>query len=159
LLALVVGVFICLIPWPTRVGDLFGRGVFFMGTALLFFLGFLRNETDRTFRDVTQYVLGGAGVLMALVGLGGGVLAPSFLLPYGVVLALLGLVYLTAFVVSRGVSDDLGYWGGIAVGVLGLLGLVGALVRSLAPHWFVSANVIVVPSFFLPHGILVMAVS
>jgi hypothetical protein len=147
-LCLIVGAFLCFLPYP-RIGAQFGSGFLCMGLALPFFLTFHRNETEPGLRNVIELTLGVAGVVMAVVGLFGGSLRAPFLLPTGLLLALLGLVYLIAFVSTRGVSDDLGFWGALAVGAAGLIVFLAALVRA-----FVAGKL-----FFMPQGALLMAVG
>src|SRR5437867_3528613 len=79
---------------------------------LLFLLAPLRHETDVQFRNLAVGVLGGAGALMALVGLLGGTIHSGFLMPFGILLAILGLVYLTSFVAARGTGDDVAFKAG-----------------------------------------------
>jgi hypothetical protein len=154
-LCFVVGAFLCFLPYPT-LGAQFGPGFWCMSLALPFFLAFHRNETEPGLRNVVELTLGAAGVVMAAVGLFGGSLRAPFLLPVGLLLALLGLAYLIAFVFTRGISDDLGYWGALAVGAAGLLVFLAALVRSLLPnqHYFIPQGAILVAV-----GVLYMLVS
>jgi ABC-type transport system involved in multi-copper enzyme maturation permease subunit len=60
-------------------------------------------------------------------------------------LAFLGLVYLTAFVGSRGISDDRSYRAGQAIGAVGILAFLIALIRSAATT-----------GYLVPAGILLM---
>lgn len=147
-LCLVVGVFLCFLPYP-RMGAQFGPGFLCMSLALPFFLAFHRNETEPGLRNAVELTLGAAGVVMAAVGLFGGSLRAQFLLPTGLLLSFLGLIYLIAFVSSRRISDDLGYWGALAVGVAGLLVFLAALIRSFVPS----------QHYFMPQGVLLMGVG
>jgi ABC-type transport system involved in multi-copper enzyme maturation permease subunit len=101
--------------------------------SLLFLLAFLRNEEDPFLRNLVQLFLGGAGLAIAVVGLLGGNVRGGFFLPYGLVLALLGLVYVGAFVGSRGISDDRAYYAAVALAVAGVVVALVALVRSIFP--------------------------
>jgi ABC-type transport system involved in multi-copper enzyme maturation permease subunit len=124
-----LGVLLCVFPSP-KVGALFRYGVPCIILALLFLVAFLRNETEAAFRNIAQQFLGGGGALMALAGLIGGTARGEFFLPYGVVLALLGLVYVVAFVATRGLSDDLAYGAAVGLAAVGLLVVAIALGRS-----------------------------
>jgi ABC-type transport system involved in multi-copper enzyme maturation permease subunit len=128
---ILAGIFLSLLPYPNRIGDQFGYGFLCLTLGLLFLLAFLRNETDDALRNFTQVVLGALGLTMAVTGLLGGNLHVNFLVPYGLVLALLGLVYLIAFVNSRGLEDDSAYRAGIGVGLAGILVFLIALGRAL----------------------------
>jgi ABC-2 type transport system permease protein len=148
-----------------------GTGVLLFALAVCFLLAFLRNETDTTFRDWCQLVLAVAGGLFAVLGLVGGWLYPDFFWPptqpaidltqaqpvywpTGLFLGFLGLAYLAACVGTRGISDDRAYRLGLAMGLLGAVVFLFALLKSLFPAWFTrSANP---PPFLLPAGVLLM---
>ena len=155
-LCLIVGGFLAIVPYHNQMGALFGQGYFCLFLGLLFLLAFLRNEDDAWIRRTTENVLGGVGAVMALVGLGGGIIKGDFLMPIGLLLAVLGLIYLTAFVGSRGVGDDWAYRAGLALGAVGALVVVIALGRSLLPplfhrwHWTQTSPA----AYFVPYGAL-----
>jgi ABC-2 type transport system permease protein len=131
-------------------------GLILMTLALAFGLAFLRNETDVDLRKVAGFVVLGAGGVLAVVGLLGGTLKGSFLLPTGLLLALLGLMYLAAFVRVHGISDDLGFYAGLGIGGVGLLFFTIALVRSLLPFLF---SVGWDAYYFIPAGMLLVGVG
>ncbi len=139
LLALVIGGFLCILPYPNAAGDQFGLGYLCLSLALLFELAVLRNETEPLARKLIQNFLLIAGAILAVVGLVGGTIRAEFLLPVGLLLAVLGLVYLVAFVATRGTDDDLAYRTGNALAVAGFLAALVALSRSFYPtalQWF-----------------------
>jgi hypothetical protein len=79
-------------------------------------------------------------------------------MPYGALLGLLGLAYITAFIAGHGVSDDLGYRTGLALGGVGLLVFLVALGRSALPPLFhrwgwLSAPP---PEYLVPSGLILM---
>jgi ABC-2 type transport system permease protein len=111
----------------------FRWGVPCAGIALLFLLAFLRNEQDPFLRNLAQLLLGGVGLAMALIGLVGGNVRGDFFLPHGLVLSVLGLVYVAAYVGSRGISDDRAYYTAVAIALAGLAVMLVALVRSVFP--------------------------
>lgn len=137
--ALVVGVILALYP---PVGNLFRWAVPMMFLGLLFGLAFLRNEDDAQYREITQYGLGGVGVVLAAVGLFGGSLRGDFLLSYGLVLALLGLLYLVGFIASRGISDNLAYYAAVLLVAAGVAVAVFSVIKALfttgGTTWFTS---------------------
>ena len=92
----------------------------------------LRNETEALARNWLQLLLLASGSVLAVIGLFGGNLSNNFLTPVGLVLALVGMVYLLAFVGSRGTSDDLAYRAGLVIGAVGAIVFFVALWRSSA---------------------------
>lgn len=160
-LCLVLGAFLCIVPYNKQPGALFGQGFMCLFLGLMFLLAFLRNEDDAWMRRLAESVIGGAGAVMALVGLAGGNIRGEFLLPIGLLLALLGIIYLAAFVGSRGIGDDLAYRAGLGLGVLGALVFVVALGRSLLPplfyrwHWTQTQP----GDYFVPYGLLLMVLG
>jgi hypothetical protein len=132
-------------------GGLLAWGVLFLALALLFLLGFLRNThepfapgtSDPFLRNLAEFGLGIGGAVMAVIGLGAGMIQVQFLMTYGLLLSLIGLVYLLCFAANRGARDDLGHNTGWAVAGLGLLVVAIALIRTL-----------INPSgpFFIPQG-------
>jgi ABC-2 type transport system permease protein len=150
-LLLVVGAFLTVLPWPTRVGDLFGLGFSLMTLGLFFILAFLRNEDEPWYRNLAHYVLGVAGAAMALTGLVGGCVSVDFLVPFGTLLSILGLVYLSCFIASRGTSDDRAYWVAQAMGVAGIVVFLIAFLRSIIPV-FAGRRA----EYLVPAGMLLM---
>jgi ABC-type transport system involved in multi-copper enzyme maturation permease subunit len=131
---LLLGAFFSLVPWGGPVGAKFlPYGLTFLVLGLLFLMAFVRNETDAQLRDGATYALGAAGLIAALVGFVGSNVAPNFLFTHGLFLIVLGLFFLWAFVAVRGVADDKGYWGALALGGVGLAAFLVAVVRSLIP--------------------------
>jgi ABC-2 type transport system permease protein len=126
----------------------FGWACFLAG--LFFLMPFCRNETDEKQRRFGLIGLGGIGALLAIIGLGGGLVMPSFGPTYGVVMSLLGLGYLCAFIYQLGGVDLEGYKPAIAVGAFGLLVFAIALIRSIFP-----GN----RPFFIPDGLVLMTLG
>ncbi len=159
--ALIVGAFLCLVPNP-KVGDQFRSGFPCMALALVFVLAALRNEDDFQVRNLIQLALGAVGSGMVLVGaIGGNINEPVFLVPYGLLLTLLGLCYLAGFVLSRGVGDDQAYWTGRGIGAFGLLVFVVAFLRSALPPLFYSYGwkQSQPAPYFIPFGLLLMVLG
>jgi len=128
--------------------------------ALLFLTVSNRHEDNADWRNSTTLTLGAAGAALALTGFIGGNIG-QFLTPVGLLLGVLGLAYLCCFVVSRGVSDNLGYWGGVAMGAVGVIAFLVALGRSVIPsllhswHWTQAMPA----HYFLPNGFLLIALG
>ncbi len=161
LLALVVGAFLCVVPYPRAAGDQFGLGFLCLSLALLFLLAVLRNENEGGARTLIQRFLLGAGAAMAVAGLVGGTVRAEFLLPVGLLLAFLGLIYLTGFVATKGTDDELAYRTAAGMAVAGCAAFLVALVRSLYPT---VANLLrkggpAVPEYLVPAGFVLAAVG
>ncbi len=160
-LALLVGGFLCVLAKP-NVGDQFKSGFPCMVLALVFVAAALRNEDEHPFRDYVQYALGGVGGLMLLIGVIGGMFRGEFLLPFGLLLAILGICYVAAFVASRGTSDDTAYYSGWALGAVGLIVFLYAFFRSLVPPLFYSLGwwgADRPQAYLIPVGLLLMVVG
>ena len=125
----------------------FGWAGFLAG--LFFLLPFCRNETEESHRRYGVLGMGGLGVGLALTGLVGGLIHPGFALTYGSVLALLGLAYLTAYIHQLGGADQAGHKPALALGAVGLLVIVGAVIRSVAGGY----------AYFVPTGLILMALG
>jgi ABC-2 type transport system permease protein len=143
---------------PTKfgpAGSLFlPYGFVSLSLGLLFLLAFVHNETDEQTRDRATLLLGAIGAGLALTGFIGGNVSPDFLLPYGVLLALLGLAFGWAFITLKGTATDEGYRAGLALGGLGLLAFVVALGRSVAP--LLSSRL---DPYLVPSGLLLMGMG
>jgi ABC-2 type transport system permease protein len=162
-LALAVGAFLMVMPSPQKYFQQFAPGFVCVSLGLLFLLCFLRHETDDKFRQVALFTLSGAGGVMALVGLFGGLLKPYFLTgdinqfvaaPVGLLLAILGLVFLVASVGVRGTSDDLSYYTGMAAGLVGVVVFLLALLASFKPDWIFFTKGKLSTSYFMPYGLI-----
>ncbi len=157
-LCMVLGGFLMVVPYNNQPGAWFGQGFLCLFLGLLFLLAFLRNEDDAWMRKYAENIIGCAGALMALIGLVGGNIRGEFMLPYGLLLALLGLGYCTAFIVVRGIGDDFAYRAGLGLGGLGVLAFLIALGRSALPPlfhkfgWLSSTP----QEYLMPAGLLLM---
>jgi ABC-type transport system involved in multi-copper enzyme maturation permease subunit len=151
-LVILVSVVLALVPYPSKVGDQFGKAAPCMLLGLFFLLAFLRNETDDVLRRWAQNVIGIVGAIMAVVGVVGSNIKDDFLVPIGLLLTLLGLVYLTAFVGSRGTGDDRSYRVGQGIGVAGVVIFLVALGRSLWASWIRTPSL----HYHVPTGLLLM---
>ncbi len=160
-LCLVIGGFLTFVPYNKQPGALFGQGFMCLFLGLLFLLAFLRNEDDAWFRTLAENIIGGAGAAMALIGLAGGTIKGEFLAPIGLLLAVLGLIYLTAFIGSRGIGDNLAYRAGLGMGAAGALVFIIAFLRSVVPplfyrwHWTQTQP----GEYLVPYGLLLMALG
>jgi ABC-type transport system involved in multi-copper enzyme maturation permease subunit len=129
---LVLGVVLGVVALVWSMSELFlPWGFVFMAVALFFLVAVVRNETEPVWHDGLVKLLGAAGLLLSLVGFIGGNVRADFLLPYGLVLAVLGLGYWWAFLGVQSESRDLRYHSGVALAALGLVVFLIALARSV----------------------------
>ena len=101
--------------------------------SLLFFVPFVRHETEEPFRTWARYVLLGVGAVLTAGSVAGALAAPEFLVGPGVMLAFLGLGFLVAYLTSVDTSEGLGFQVAVALGILGAAALVVAVGRSVVP--------------------------
>lgn len=144
------GVMLCVIPFDGNVGGLFGLGYLSMVLALFFLLATSHHESDPTIRASTQLLLlagGGAGTLVWLL-MGNNFGGRQFMAPYGVLLALLSLCYLTAFISQVSITNDRGFRVALGMAVVGLVALLLGIIRTLFDG-----------RFFVPAGLLYVALG
>lgn len=113
-----------LLPWGALTGLV----------ALLFLVAFARHETEDPYRTWVRVALLGTGGLLAAGSVFVGVFFPDLMAGPGVVLGVLGLAYLCGYFTVADVSEDLPYWAGVGLGVLGGFALLYALFRAIAPE-------------------------
>jgi ABC-type transport system involved in multi-copper enzyme maturation permease subunit len=155
---LAAALLISVLPIRGPAGALFlPWGLLGLALGLLFVLAFVRNEDDVKWHDITVWILGGGGAVLAVVGLLGGSISTEFLLQAGLWLALLGLVYLAFFIGFTGTGTDLGYYSGLLVGLVGAVCFAVALGRSILPPLFFKWGWISPPTpYFIPGGLVLM---
>ena len=162
-LSLLVAVGLAVYPVNSMPGGMFlPYAPLFLIMALLFFLPFVRNETDANLRLGAMYALGGVGVALAGTGLFGGTLSTNFLLSHGLLLSLLGLAFLWAFIGLQGTETELGYRAGLGVGLAGFLVFAIALVRSgllRSPTLSRWVGLAPDPTYLVAAGVLLMIVG
>jgi len=168
IVGIIGGAIVCLIPVNQVQGALFIVGFPAMALGLIFVLAFLKHEDDPRLREWTLKGIAFMGAAMAVVGLLGGNVANSigaprgvtFLLPYGALVALLGLAYLTSFVISEGTKSDLGYWVGRGLSFVGLIVIIIAAIRASMMLWFKLGWKKELPeSYLVPGGLVIMLVG
>jgi len=116
------------LPWGVLSGFL----------ALLFLLPAIRGETEESWRKAGVRLVGLVALAAAGAGLVGGAISVKFLLPVGLLLAILGLGYVWAFAGFHGTDSDIGQRVGTAAGIAGFLAIVVAIGHSLLTRygWF-----------------------
>jgi ABC-type transport system involved in multi-copper enzyme maturation permease subunit len=128
---------------------------------LLFLTAFLRNETDTQLQFLAIRALVGAGAILSVVGLLYGSISEAFLLPKGVLLAMLGLYCLWALVEIQGAGNDSSYRLGWLIGLAGLVTFLIALGRSALPSVLVLLKLQESGSaeYLMPSGIVLMGLG
>src|SRR5260221_331384 len=64
-------------------------------------------------------------------------------------LALIGLLYVSGYIAMQEIASDRGFYAGLGLGALGLVGLIGAIVRSLGAE----------NQFLVPDGLILIGCS
>lgn len=101
--------------------------------ALLFLVAFARHETLDPYRSWVRIALLGTGGLLAVACVGVGLFVPDLMAGPGAVFGVLGVAYLCGYFTVTDTTDDLPYWAGVGLGVLGGVAVVYALFRTIAP--------------------------
>jgi ABC-type transport system involved in multi-copper enzyme maturation permease subunit len=133
-LLLGAAIFLSVIPSQGTPGALFlPYGFLCLPLALLFLMAFARSETEAVWRWSAVGAVGATGLVLALTSFIGSNVSPKFLLPYGLLLGLVGLAYWWAFVSMQGSDSEWGYRSGLAMGAAGVIVFLTALGRSVIP--------------------------
>jgi ABC-type transport system involved in multi-copper enzyme maturation permease subunit len=148
----------CQMAGVSWAGNLFLPGIVCGLLALLFVLAFLRHETDAEWQALALNAVLLLGGLLAVLGPAVGFFNTTFLLNYGCVFGLLGLAYLTAYVVEKGQSDDFAHTVSMGLGAWGVLLIVLALLRSYVYPLFFAAASKPAP-YMVPAGVLLAGVG
>ncbi|MCX7699972.1 MAG: hypothetical protein N2039_03765, partial [Gemmataceae bacterium] len=101
------------------------------GVALLAL--FLRRETDPRLRERGLLAFGAVGLLLALVGVLGTIIAPQWMPARFAVALLLGLLLVLIYLSLAGIADDRAYRIAQGLGVLGAVAIGYALLRAAIP--------------------------
>jgi gliding motility-associated transport system permease protein len=149
------GVALRILPFEDVLGGRFlSYGVPSLALALGFLASAARNETDALMRNRIHRLIGIAGAVMAAAGFFFSTTDVNFLAGEGIVLILLGLVYLVTFIGLHERGSPQAYYSGMALGAVGLLAFNIALVRSILPIFVPTLE-----SYVVPNGLLLMALG
>jgi ABC-type transport system involved in multi-copper enzyme maturation permease subunit len=145
-LLVLLAIVFCFVPSDGQVGAWFlpiATPAFLLG--LFFLLPFARHEDDPFWRRNLVIGVTVVGAAMALTGLIGGEITGAFLLPNGAVAAFVGWIYLWAAIGLLGTDGELGYRLALGLGVLGVLVIIAAAIRSIAgTHFFVPSGLVLI---------------
>jgi ABC-type transport system involved in multi-copper enzyme maturation permease subunit len=147
---------VCNLAHLSWAANAFLPGVGCLLLALLFTLGFLRHETDEDWRTTAVRLVLGLGAILAVGGLGFSLISENFLMPNGLLLGLLALVFLWAFVAERGKADDLSYQVGLGTAAIGVAVIVVCLIRAYIIPFFAKTAV---GAYMVPSGALLTGVG
>ena len=101
--------------------------------ALLFAVPFARHEDDPRYLRLVEGALVGIGGLLCVGSVLTGVAKPDSLVGPGVVLALIGLGYITAYLGRADTNEGRGYWAAVGLGALGAAALFVAFAQTVFP--------------------------
>ena len=133
-------------------------GVPGMFIGLIFVVAVIRNETEAHFRALLINLLGILGAVMIAFGLVRGALVADYLPGEGIVLLMMGLLYVSAYIGLQETNSERSYKAAVALGAVGAFGFAVGLVFSLLPADAIATRI---PwgSFFVPSGLILMGVS
>jgi len=145
-----VGVALRLLPFGGSVGALFlSIGLPALVLGLIFVLAAIRHETDAKVRLSLTIPLAALGFTLIVMGSFAGNLSQQFLMPEGILISLIGLIFIGAFLGTQGPGTDIGYGVGAGVGLVGIVGLAVVVFRS----WFGTMP------FIVPSGVVLLSIS
>ncbi|MCS6976486.1 MAG: ABC transporter permease [Gemmatales bacterium] len=135
-----------------------------LALGFVYLLPFTANETESDWREGAANIYGAIGWAAALFTLASSFLdlfgVPSFAVPYGAAAVFLGFPFLAAYIGAKGADSDDGYWTSRAVAYLGIVLILIAGVRSIAP---LVADLVSegarAQGYFLPAGFFLMLIG
>lgn len=162
---LLLGAICFLLPLFGKSG-MFGLGSLAFLLGLLFELAFLRHETEGSLRSTSQNVIGLIGAVCAVVGITGCILGPESVkaapfLPQFFVGGLFGLLFLVAYLGSRGMGDDFAWQSARIIFWAGAVLFWYAFLRSALPPLLHNLGILKTRpgDFFIPGGFLLMTLG
>ncbi len=157
LLLAAIGVLLRVLPLGGSVGALFVPfGIYALALALLFLFAVLRNETSPTLKAGLLRLLGTLGAVMILAGIVVGQWRADFLAVEGVLLLILGLLYVTTYIGMQDPVTGAGYYAGILLGVAGAVCVLVTVVRIFMPVAEAAAGD-TSDGFLVPSGLILLA--
>lgn len=137
---LVLALFLSLVPGPFASGSERHLGHYMMPwgavaglLALVFAVPFARHETEEPYATYVRFALLGIGLLLTFGSVAAGVVAKQTLLGPGLLMAILGLGYISAYLANSDTSDGPGYTAAGALGTIGGVAVILAFGQSVVP--------------------------
>jgi ABC-type transport system involved in multi-copper enzyme maturation permease subunit len=94
---------------------------------------FAHTESETRWRLAAVGCVAAAAIVLAATAFIGSNISPNFLLPYGLLLAIVGLAYWWALTGLLGSGSDWGYRAALSMGAIGAVVFLTALGRSIVP--------------------------
>lgn len=144
--------------------NLLPYGMAALAIGFVYLLPFTANESETEWREGAANLYGAIGWAAALFTLASSFLdlfgVPSFVVPYGAAAVFIGFPFLAAYIGTKGADSDEGYWTARAVAYLGVVLMLIAGVRSIAP---LVADLLYegtrAQGYFLPSGFFLMLIG
>ena len=119
---------------------------------LIILVAVIRNETDAYFRTLMLNILGGLGAVLIAYCVIQGLRDPlpySFLPGEGVLLLIIGLLFVSAYIGQQELNSERGYYAGLGLGAVGVLAIIIGLLRSVMPE----------SNFMVPGGVILIGMG
>ena len=155
-----LGICFRFLPLGGSMGGLFlPYGIYSLTLSLLILLASFaqRNQRSDLCGGRLLRLVGGLGTVMILAGLVVGQFNVNFLTVEGILLLILGLFYVSTFIGLQDAGSDAGYYAGMALGAVGTLSFLIALIRIFAPAFFGEGERL--DSFLVPSGLILLSFS
>ncbi len=124
-----------------------GLPALFVGAVVL--AAVIRSETQTNIREILLNICGGVAVaIVAFCFYHALRRDTNFLAGEGAILMILGLIYAAIFIGMQEITSDRGYYAGMALGLVGLLGFMSGLMLSVLHD-----------TFLIPGGLIFMGMS
>ncbi len=127
-----------------------------LSVGLAVVLAVIRNETEMQFRNLMLNTLGIVGALMIAFALVQGLRSPNFLPGEGIVLLILGLLYLSVYIGQSEPDNERAHYAALGLGGVGAVVFLYSLLVSFMPDSFFLAPY---NNFFIPNGLILMGMS
>ncbi|MBI3409777.1 MAG: ABC transporter permease [Planctomycetes bacterium] len=154
---LAIGVALRVIPSSAGMGALFlPYGVPLLTCGFLFAMGVLHHDANEKLSHLLLLAVGVLSAVMIAAGLGVGQINANFLAVEGLLLLLLGLVFVSGFIGMQSPTSNVGYAAGLVLGLAAAVNLAITLIRIFAPTITGGSSDYLVPSGLIMAGVSVL---